>query len=47
LKLLDITGKIIFQKQILVFPAAISLPVLPAGIYVLNINQSAKKIIIH
>ncbi|MEK7224208.1 MAG: T9SS type A sorting domain-containing protein, partial [Bacteroidota bacterium] len=47
MKLLDVTGKTIFQKHILTLPAEISLPALPAGIYMLNINQSVKKLIIH
>ncbi len=47
MKLFDVTGKTVFQKHILVLPAEICLPALPAGIYMLSVNQSVKKLIIH
>ncbi|MEP6700395.1 MAG: T9SS type A sorting domain-containing protein [Bacteroidota bacterium] len=46
MKLLDISGKIIFQKNILTSPATIDLPYLPAGIYMLRVNQAVQKLII-
>jgi hypothetical protein len=46
MKLLDASGKIIFRKNILTNPAEINLPSLPAGIYVLTVNQSVQKLII-
>jgi len=46
LKLLDVSGKIIFRKTILSGPAEINLPSLAAGIYILSMNQSVQKLII-
>ncbi|MEO6613056.1 MAG: T9SS type A sorting domain-containing protein [Chitinophagaceae bacterium] len=46
LKLLDVSGKIIFRGTILTSPAEINLPSLPAGIYILTVNQSVQKLII-
>ena len=46
MKLLDVSGKIIFQKNITNSPATIDLPYLPGGIYMLRINQSVQKLVI-
>ncbi len=47
LKLVDMSGKIVLKKTILAGPAEISLPSLPAGIYILSMNQAVQKLIIH
>ncbi len=46
LKLLDLSGRIIFQKKILTNQSEISLPQLDAGIYLLSMNQRIKKLVI-
>ena len=46
LKLLDLSGKIIFQKNLLTSPATIDLPHLPAGIYFLRVNEAVQKLVI-
>ncbi len=46
LKLLDLSGKIIFQKNLLNSPATIDLPHLPAGIYFLRVNEAVQKLVI-
>lgn len=46
IKLLDVSGKIIFQKNIVNTPVQISLPNLSSGIYLLRINQSVQKLVI-
>ncbi|MBL0272780.1 MAG: T9SS type A sorting domain-containing protein [Chitinophagaceae bacterium] len=46
IKLLDVSGKIILQKNIVNTPAEINLPNLSSGIYLLRINQSVQKLVI-
>ena len=46
LKLLDLSGKIIFQKNLLNSPATIDLPHLSAGIYFLQVNEVVHKLVI-
>ena len=47
LKLMDVSGKIIFHRNILNRPATIDLPYLTPGIYILQVNQAVQKLIIH
>jgi len=46
-KLLDVSGKIIYQSKAVSFPAIINLPYFSPGIYLLRINHSVQKLVIH
>ncbi|MDZ4793059.1 MAG: T9SS type A sorting domain-containing protein [Bacteroidota bacterium] len=47
IRLTDLSGKIIIEKNSVATPATINLPRLPAGIYILRVNQVSRKLIIH
>jgi hypothetical protein len=47
LRLTDMTGKLVLQKRIWNRQEVISVPGLPAGIYLLQVNQSVRKLVVH
>lgn len=45
LKLVDVTGKLVMQQQLLTGTTEVALPKLPKGVYVLRVNDTTRKLI--